>query len=74
MAKSKQAMKQVLGIKNDAARMKVTPPLAVAPLAQEDDMRWNPNDDGIVFNPCRCCAPDHHGKHAPATPRKNQVP
>ena len=30
-AKSKQAMKQVL----DAARMKVTPPLAVAPLAQE---------------------------------------
>ena len=31
-AKSKQAMKQVLGIKNDAARMKVTPPLAVAPL------------------------------------------
>ena len=38
-------MKQVLGIKNDAARMKVTPPLAVAPLAQEDDMRWNPNDD-----------------------------
>ena len=32
-AKSKQAMKQVLGIKNDAARMKVTPPLAVAPLA-----------------------------------------
>ena len=29
-AKSKQAMKQVLGIKNDAARMKVTPPLAVA--------------------------------------------
>ena len=30
-AKSKQAMKQVLGIKNDAARMKVTPPLAVTP-------------------------------------------
>ena len=29
-AKSKQAMKQVLGIKNEAARMKVTPPLAVA--------------------------------------------
>ena len=28
--------------------MKVTPPLAVAPLAQEDDMRWNPNDDGII--------------------------
>ena len=49
--KSKQAMKQVLGIKNDAARMKVTPPLAVAPLAQEDDMRWNPNDDGISMYP-----------------------
>ena len=34
-----------------AARMKVTPPLAVAPLAHGDDMRWNPNDDGIIFNP-----------------------
>ena len=41
-AKSKQAMKQVLGIKNETARMKVTPPLAVAPLAHGDDMRWNP--------------------------------
>ena len=50
-AKSKQAMKQVLGIKNEAARMKVTPPLAVAPLAHGDDMRWNPNDNGIDFNP-----------------------
>ena len=52
-AKSKQAMKQVLGIKNDAARMKVTPPLAVAPLAQEDDMRWNPNAERRrhCFNP-----------------------
>ena len=30
-AKSKQAMKQVLGIKDETARMKVTPPLAVAP-------------------------------------------
>ena len=50
-AKSKQAMKQVLGIKNDAARMKVTPPLAVAPITQEDDMRWNPNDDGINMYP-----------------------
>ena len=49
--KSKHAMKQVLGIKNEAARMKVTPPLAVAPLAHGDDMRWNPNDDGINFNP-----------------------
>ena len=50
-AKSKQAMKQVLGIKNEAARMKVTPPLAVASLAHGDDMRWNPNDNGIDFNP-----------------------
>ena len=38
-AKSKQGMKQVLGIKNEAARMKVTPPLAVVPLAHGDDMR-----------------------------------
>ena len=44
-------MKQVLGIKDEAARMKVTPPLAVAPLEHGDDMRWNPNDDGINFNP-----------------------
>ena len=48
--KSKHAMKQVLGIKNEAARMKVTPPLAVAPHVHGDDMRWNPNDDGINFN------------------------
>ena len=51
LAKSKQAMKQVLGIKDEAARMKVTPPRAVAPLEHGDDMRWNPNDDGINFNP-----------------------
>ena len=44
-------MKQVLGIRDEKARMKDTPPLAVAPIALEDDMRWNPNDDGIVFNP-----------------------
>ena len=50
-AKSKQAMKQVLGIKNETARMKVTPPLAVASLAHGDGMRWNPNDNGIDFNP-----------------------
>ena len=35
-AKSKQAIKQVLGIKDEAARMKVTPPLAVEPLAHGD--------------------------------------
>ena len=34
-----------------AARLKVTPPLAVAPLAHVGDMRWNPNDDGINVNP-----------------------
>ena len=49
--KSKQAMKQVLGIKDEDVRMKVTPPLAVAPLAHGDDMRWHPNDYGITFNP-----------------------
>ena len=43
-AKSKQAMKQVLGIRDEKARMKVTPPLAVAPITQEDDMRWNPSE------------------------------
>ena len=48
---AKQAMKQVLGIKNETARMKVAPPLAVASLAHGDDMRWNPNDNGIDFNP-----------------------
>ena len=37
--KSKHAMKQVLGIKNEAACMKVTPPLAVAPPVHGDDMR-----------------------------------
>ena len=37
--------------RDENARMKVTPPLAMAPLAEEDDMRWNPNDDGIVSNP-----------------------
>ena len=31
-AKSKQAMKQVLGIRDENARMKVTLPLAVAPI------------------------------------------
>ena len=38
-AKSKQAMKQVLGIRDEKARMKVTPPWAVAPITLEDDMR-----------------------------------
>ena len=50
-ATSKQATKQVLGTRDEKARMKVTPPLAVAPLAQEDGMRWNPSDDGINMYP-----------------------
>ena len=49
--KSKQAVKQVLGIKDEAARLRVMPPLVVAPLAHGEDMRWDPNDDGIDFNP-----------------------
>ena len=53
--------------------MKVTPRLAVAPLAHGDDMRWNPNDDGINFNPFVRCAPGHHCKRGHATPLKNQV-
>ena len=44
-------MKQVLGIKNEAARWKVTPPLAVAPHVHGGDMQWNPSDEGINFNP-----------------------
>ena len=39
-AKRKQAMTQVLGIENEVARMKVMRPLAAAPLAHGDDMRW----------------------------------
>ena len=75
-AKSKQTMKQVFGIRDEKTRIKVTPPLAVAPLAQEDgiqlyDMRWN--DDGIAFNPQERFAPDHNGKHARTTSHKNQV-
>ena len=51
-AKSKsRRCEAVLGIRDKKTRMKVTPPLAVAPIAQEDDMQWNPNGDGIVFNP-----------------------
>ena len=43
-AKSKQAMKQVVGIRDEKTRMKVMPPLAGAPIVQENDMRWNPNN------------------------------
>ena len=45
------ACMQVLSIRDEAARMTVTPPLAMAPLVHGDDMRWNPNDDGVNFNP-----------------------
>ena len=31
-------LKLILGIRDEKARMKVTPPLAVAPIAQEDDI------------------------------------
>ena len=41
-------MKQVLGIRDEKTRMKVTPPLAVAPITQDDDMRWNPNADKVA--------------------------
>ena len=34
-----EAMKQVLGIRDEKTRMKVTPPLVVAPIAQEDVIR-----------------------------------
>ena len=36
---------------NEAAHLVVTPPVVVAPLA-DDDMRWNPNDNAsFSFNP-----------------------
>ena len=44
-------MAEVAYIKNEAARLGLTPPLAVAPPAHGEDMRWDPNDDGINFNP-----------------------
>ena len=74
--------------RREDAHVKVTPPLAVAPITQDDDMRWNPNDDGIVVNddgivsnPYKGAARPittpittyHHIKHAPATSHKNQV-
>ena len=46
-------MKQVLGIRDEKTRMKVTLPLAVAPITQDDDMRWNPNVNVRVI-PCFC--------------------
>ena len=45
--------------------MKVTPPLAVArwhPLRRRitRDMKWDPNNNGIVFNPLRALAQNKH--------------
>ena len=62
MAKSKQAMKQVLGIRDEKTRMKVTLPLAMAPVTQEDDMRCNPMHvspivRGAVLVRARACEP-----------------
>ena len=53
-------MKQVLGIKDEAACLSATPPLAAAPLAHRKNMRWNPNDDGINFNPSGRYSPGQH--------------
>ena len=33
-------------IRDEKTRMKVTPPLAVVPITQDDDMRWNPHRAG----------------------------
>ena len=44
-------MKQIHGIRDEAACMRVMPLLAVAPLAHGEDMQWNLNDDGINFTP-----------------------
>ena len=43
-------MKQVLGIRDEKTRMKMTPPLAVAPITQDDDMRWNPKAAGLLVD------------------------
>ena len=59
-AKSKQAMKQVLGIKSDAARMKVTPPLAVAPLAS---CRLRKGTLASLSTPEGATRPNIHLKH-----------
>ena len=70
-------MKQVslIGIKDEAARMKVTPPLAVAPHVHGDDMRWKLNDDGINFNPYKGAArPSTTTSAAPQHPSRSNNP
>ena len=54
-------MKQVLGIKNENARMKVTPPLAVAPLAHGDDMRCKKYLASVKHSQCYCPVPSDRG-------------
>ena len=53
MMNGRQAMKQVHGIRNKTAHMKVTHRRWrwCHLLAHEGDMRWNSNEDGIDFNP-----------------------
>ena len=73
-AKSKQAMKQVVGIRDEKTRMKVMPPLAVAPIT----LRRMMTCDGTALFPtlkgaARPITTYHHIKHAPATSHKNQI-
>ena len=49
-AKSKQATKQVLGIRDEKTRMKVTPPLAVK--------RWHPSHRRRTFDTSRTVEPE----------------
>ena len=76
-AKSKQAMKQVLGIRDEKTRMKVTPPLAVAPITQEDETCYKTRMMTALFPTLKGAARPtttyHHIKLAPATSHKNQV-
>ena len=58
-------MKQVLGVRDENLRMKVTPPLA-----QEDDLQWNPNEDGALFSILKGAS--HNDKRAAATSHKNE--
>ena len=53
-------MKQVLGIRDEKTRMKVTPPLAMAPVTQDDDMRWNPKSQEKKEPLWSCLRCKHH--------------
>ena len=52
----------LLGIKNETARVTVTPPLAVAPLAHGDDMRWNPNLTPLALRYNSSMRPQHRSR------------